>query len=160
MLSVIPPLSIYPPSVSVLRLLIFFCSTAPSQPSFHFSLHTNDRAPRLSANSFIPRSTPQLGAANNSIVQIQLHSCRTHHRSGVWKFCLATLFSLSPPCLVFFATCFSSIFCYVRQTEVEQASKWMAKPPFPLLALPFMHVILVPTPSPLSLYLCISLSFP
>lgn len=54
---------------------------------------------------------------------------------------------LSPLCLglLFFGTCFSSFFCCVRETEVEQASKWMAKPPFSLLALLFMHVIPVPT---------------
>lgn len=33
----------------------------------------------------------------------------------------------------------------------------MAKPPFPLLALLFMHVIPVPAPSPLSLHLPLSL---
>lgn len=68
---------------------------------------------------------------------------------------LASCFS-SPPCLLF-GTCFSSFFCYVRQTEVEQASKWMAKLPFPLLALLFMHVI--PVPAPLPLHVSLSQSF-
>lgn len=50
-----------------------------------------------------------------------------------------------------FSTCFASVFCYVRQTEVERASKWTAKPSFPLLILLFMHVILEPAPFPLFL---------
>lgn len=142
-----------PPRLSPSSPYLFLSYSPPSQPCFHFSLHTNDWAPRLSANSFIPHSTPQLGVADNSIVQIQLHARWKHQRTVVWKLCFASplLFSLSlHPAQVFFFFChlfFFNFFRYVRQAEVEQASKWMAKPPFPLLTLPFMHVILVPVPS-------------
>lgn len=124
------------PFSSSTSLLIVLCSTASSQPSFLVPLHPTD----WSSSLYPSLNTKALhGVLSNSDVQIQLLTCRKHQRNEVWKFCLACFFC-----------CFSSFFSYVRQTEVEQASKWMAKPPFPLLALLFMHVIPVPAPSPLS----------
>lgn len=163
MLCVVPLLSflfiLHPPLFLSSVSLSFLCPTASSQPSFLVSLHTTDWSPSLSANSFTPQSKPKLGVARwLTPTSRYSYSLAGNIREPKFGSSVLPPFFLSPPCLVFFyffGTCFSSFFCYVRQTEVEQASKWMAKPPFPLLALLFMHVIPVPAPPPppsISLY--------
>lgn len=157
MLCVVPLLSflfiLHPPLFLSSVSLSFLCPTASSQPSFLVSLHTTDWSPSLSANSFTPQSKPKLGVARwLTPTSRYSYSLAGNIREPKFGSSVLPPFFLSPPCLVFFyffGTCFSSFFCYVRQTEVEQASKWMAKPPFPLLALLFMHVIPVPAPPPL-----------
>lgn len=109
-------------------------------------------------NTYSPPSTPQ-----RDKVQLLTASC-IYWSLEVLFISPLSLLRISPPCLGFFfflALVFLHFFPrYVRETEVEQASKWMAKPPFPLLTLLFMHVIPVPAPSspPPHTNLCLSLS--
>lgn len=139
-----------PSSVPLLCLLIFSCPTASSQPSFLVSLHTTDWS--LFLLTLLPVAQHQCSVQRADLLRRPDRATRLPETSEPWSLevhsCLFFSLSTLPS---FFGTCFSSFFCYVRQTEVEQASKWMAKPSFPLLALLFMHVISVPAPSLFSL---------
>lgn len=78
--------------------------------------------------------------ANNSIVHVLWWAC---WKQPLLPFLLSLSLALFPSCWVFSTCSLPSLLCYVRKIEVLRASKWMVKPSFPLLILPFMHVSLV-----------------